>query len=221
MSPQNTARTAVTHEYYTNPDRPLSKAFFAFDGKQSMQLLGRIGLTPNQPHAAGAASQEAIAAMHELRARASEPALSDLSRLNLFYRLFDLLAMPQSASLHDGADQSPDPAWLQQGREYMDIHYAEGITIEHVAASVGIDRSHFTKTFRKRYEIPPMQYMLQLRMNEAQLLLTRTDYKLADIARSVGYPDLFSFSKAFKKRIGMPPQDYRLQAQAASQPERS
>ncbi len=35
-------------------------------------------------------------------------------------------------------------------------------------------------------------------MNEARLLLDQTEYKLSEIAQSVGYPDLFSFSKAFK-----------------------
>ncbi|WP_374992061.1 helix-turn-helix domain-containing protein [Paenibacillus sp. LHD-38] len=57
----------------------------------------------------------------------------------------------------------------------------------------------------------PMKFVQQLRMNEAALLMKQTDYKLAEIAQSVGYPDLFSFSKAFKKQLGVSPNTYRKQ----------
>lgn len=197
----------VTHEYYTDPDKPLRKAFFAFDGKHSRQLLWRAGLTPQHPHAPGAASPGAVALMNELREKVSAPAGadSDLLRTSLFLRIFH--ALPgQSGEPHGNDGQE---TWLQKGRIYMDIHYAEGITIESVSAFVGVDRTHFTKMFRKAYGMPPMQYVLSLRMNEAKLLLKQTDYRLAEIARSVGYPDLFSFSRAFKKVEGLSPKQYR------------
>ncbi|WP_084654093.1 helix-turn-helix domain-containing protein [Paenibacillus zanthoxyli] len=40
-------------------------------------------------------------------------------------------------------------------------------------------------------------------------MLEQTSYTLAEIAHSVGYPDIFSFSKAFKKRLGVAPTQYR------------
>ncbi|MNI75295.1 HTH-type transcriptional activator Btr [compost metagenome] len=94
----------------------------------------------------------------------------------------------------------------------MEIHYAEGITVEKVSAHVGVDRNHFTKQFRKAYGMTPIQFIQELKMKEARLLLEQTDYTLAEIAQSVGYPDLFSFSKAFKKRLGTAPAHYRLKA---------
>ncbi|MFC4101486.1 helix-turn-helix transcriptional regulator [Paenibacillus xanthanilyticus] len=207
----------VTHEYWTNPRNRLRKLFFAFDGKGSRSLLARAGLTPQRPHAAGGATAEAVEAAEELRRLAAEAdGGSDLLRLGLFLRVFDALSMP-SPSYSVPADQA---TWLQKGRAYLDIHFAEDIAIESVSAAVGVERSHFTKTFRQAYGMPPMQYLLQLRMNEARLLLKQTDYTVADIARSVGYPDLFSFSKAFKKQEGLSPKAYRLlrtEAQALHQ----
>ncbi|TYP79162.1 helix-turn-helix transcriptional regulator [Paenibacillus methanolicus] len=196
----------VTHEYWTNPLKRLRKLFFAFEGKGALSLLARAGLTPQRPHASGGATNEASALAEELRRLAAESGGgSDLLRLSLFLRIFDALSL-RSASYSVSAGQD---TWLQNGRAYLDIHYAEDIAIERVAAAVGVERSHFTKMFRHAYGMPPMQYLLRLRMNEARLLLEQTGYTVADIARSVGYPDLFSFSKAFKKHAGISPKSYR------------
>ncbi|MFB9328142.1 AraC family transcriptional regulator [Paenibacillus aurantiacus] len=203
----------VTHEYWTNPQRPLRKLFFAFEGKGALALLARAGLTPQRPHASGGATPEAAELTGELRRLAAESGGgSDLLRLSLFLRVFDALST-KSPSYRASAGQD---SWLQKGRAYLDIHYAEDIAIESVSAAVGVERSHFTKTFRQAYGMPPMQYLLQLRMNEARLLLEQTDYTVAEIARSVGYPDLFTFSKAFKKHTGESPKAYRHRAAASA-----
>ncbi|MMZ71168.1 HTH-type transcriptional activator Btr [compost metagenome] len=55
-----------------------------------------------------------------------------------------------------------------------------------------------------------MQYIQQLKMNQAKRLLVQTPLTLTEVAHSVGYPDLFSFSKAFKKQVGQPPNRYRM-----------
>lgn len=132
---------------------------------------------------------------------------SDLSRLAIFHQLFDTLS--ESKILH-GTPASAG-SWLQKAKDYLEIHYADGITIESVAEYVGIDRTHFSKAFNKAFGLSPMKFVQQLRMNEATLLMKQTDYRLAEIAQSVGYPDLFSFSKAFKKQLGVSPNTYRKQ----------
>lgn len=198
----------VTHEYFTNPDAPLHKAFFAFDGKQALQLLNRIGLQPQSPHMPNALTSAVIEKLWDFFDLNLNPNRqnTDLARLTVFYQIFDLLTLNADSSRGiDGCS----PSWLQKGMEYLDIHFAEGITIESVAEYVGVDRSHFTKTFQKAYGMPPMKYVQQLKVNEARLLLKQTDFKLSEIAQSVGYPDLFTFSKAFKKAAGISPSTYR------------
>ncbi|MGO4548673.1 AraC family transcriptional regulator [Paenibacillus sp. 2TAB23] len=197
----------VTHEYYTTEHALLRKIFFAFDGKYALSLLERVGLTPYQPHLRDGLTNAAIERMGQFFTLATdkvEPA-SDLLRLSIFHQIFDILArsnVPQDVLASSGS-------WLQRAKDYLEIHYADGITIESVADYVGIDRTHFSKSFSKAFGLSPMKYVQQLRMNEARLLMKQTDYKLAEIAQSVGYPDLFSFSKAFKKHVGVSPAQFR------------
>ncbi|WKL02877.1 AraC family transcriptional regulator [Paenibacillus amylolyticus] len=123
-----------------------------------------------------------------------------------FLNLFDRIARsPATKGLQ------PDSAtpWLQKGKEYMDIHFAGGISVEGVSTHAGVDRTHFAKQFRKAYGLSPVQYIQQLKMNQAKRLLVQTPLSLTEVAHSVGYPDLFSFSKAFKKQVGLPPNRYR------------
>ncbi|MBP1961573.1 helix-turn-helix transcriptional regulator [Paenibacillus aceris] len=200
----------VTHEYWTIATDPLHKIFVAFDGKQSLHLLERIGLSPYSPHLSGTATERAISFMWDFIGAVGEGErqASDLTRLHHLYRVFDSLS-----GIHKPAATPHKRAltWLQMGLAYMQIHYAEGISVERVSEHVGVERTHFTKQFSKTYGVTPMQYLQSLKMNEAKLLLEQTAYTLSEIASSVGYPDLFSFSKAFKKQIGVPPTLYREQ----------
>lgn len=198
----------VTHEYYTSEQALLRKAFFAFDGKHALQLLERIGLTPYSPHMRGGLTSEALQAMEgffELVTNKERPH-SDLARLSVFHRIFDVLTVPPSGPKAHAASSG---TWLQQAKDYIEIHYADGISIESVADYIGIERTHLSKSFHRAFGQSPMKYVQQLRMNEAVLLMKQTDYKLSEIALSVGYPDLFSFSKAFKKQMGIAPAIYR------------
>lgn len=200
----------VTHEYYTNPDKPLTKLFVAFDGKGALKLLERTGLYPQQPHQAGLLNEEAVGLLWSLARLISEgeAGYTDLRRLSLFYQLFDCLSH-LALDAKPAAEQAD--SWLLKGKEFLSTHFRDGITVEQVSQYIGIDRTHFSKQFRKAFQLSPVQYIQQLKIKEAKLLLSQTDYKISEIAQSVGYPDVFSFSRAFKKLTGCSPNGYRRQ----------
>ena len=198
----------VTHEYWTDPDHPLQKIFIAFDGAYAAELLSRIGLSPENPYRSGVLTPETASNMRSFMEDVRKPqdSASDLGRLIRFLGLFDRIARSPATK-----DLQPNVAtpWLQKGKEYIELHFAGGISVEGVSAHAGVDRTHFAKQFRKAYGLSPVQYIQQLKMKQAKLLLVQTTLSLTEVAHSVGYPDLFSFSKAFKKQVGLPPNRYR------------
>lgn len=191
----------VIHEYYCNPLRPLKKLILAFDGKQALATLARIGLTPEHPYEKERMIKKTVLAFLRMFQHHGEP----LARLHGMYEIFHSLEMTQS--LHYTEMNALD--WLEKAKQYIEHHFAEQITVEQIAELVGVDRTHFSKMYRKAYGISPIDFLLQLRMHEAKLLLKHTNYKIAEIAQAVGYQDISSFSKAFKKRVGMSPVEYR------------
>lgn len=193
-----------SQEYYTLKESPLLTVWMAFDGRHLGTLLAGAGLLPRTPWRSGAVTEEVGEWFGEFfgwHRRAHSGRDSDLFRLSMFYRLFGLLTCGSDTPRTANAPES----WLQRAAEYMQIHYAEGITARQVSDYVGIDRAHFSKRFAVRFGLSPGKYIQRLKMNEARRLLMETDYKLAEIAQLVGYPDLFSFSKSFKKAFGHSP----------------
>ena len=198
----------LSHEYYTSLESPLKLAWIAFDGKMALEVLGRIGLRPGGPHIGKAFDTELESRLEPFfqLVRSSGKAGNDLMKSSVFWSIIGWL-IETAERPHD--KESDTRSWLEKGLAYMDIHFAEGITIKEISKYAGVDRTHFGKAFRKAYGITPIQYLQQLKMKAAKTMLQETDHKLAEIAHSVGYPDLFTFSKAFKKVVGMPPNHYR------------
>ena len=95
-------------------------------------------------------------------------------------------------------------------KSYIDSHFAERITVASVAEACGVTYEHASRTFSSHAGISPSAYLQKLRMEKAGHLLVTSDYKVAEVARRVGYEDLYTFSKAFKRVVGVSPREYRV-----------
>ncbi|MFC5449811.1 helix-turn-helix transcriptional regulator [Paenibacillus aestuarii] len=200
----------LTHEYYTSADWPLKLAWIAFDGKLALDVLDKIGLRPSYPflaHAFDMEIEKSLEAFFHLVRKGETPG-SDLLKSSEFLGIIgELIERADQPGYKDQGSES----WLEKGISYMNMHFAEGITVNEISKYVGVDRTHFSKSFRKSFGVTPVQYLQQLKMKTAKSMLTETENNLAEIAQSIGYPDVFTFSKAFKKLVGMPPNHYRHQ----------
>ena len=56
---------------------------------------------------------------------------------------------------------------------------------------------------------PPIKYINQKKMEQAQLYFLITDKRIKDIAFSVGYNNVSYFNRIFKKYTGVSPLAYR------------
>ena len=63
-----------------------------------------------------------------------------------------------------------------------------------------------------------MQYILSLRMANAQSLLESTQYNITEVAAAVGYDDPLYFSRLFRRHTGFSPTKYRERANGSNQP---
>ena len=71
------------------------------------------------------------------------------------------------------------------------------------------DGSKKIDNFKLYMKISPAQYILSLRMVNAQSLLENTEYNIGEIAEIVGYDNPLYFSRVFKKEYGVSPAQYR------------
>lgn len=92
---------------------------------------------------------------------------------------------------------------------YFNEHYNQNINIEEYAISKGMSVSWFIRNFKKYTGTTPMQFIVSLRINNAQLLLETTNYSINEIAKIVGYDNQLYFSQLFHKQKGYAPREYR------------
>lgn len=83
------------------------------------------------------------------------------------------------------------------------------IKIEDIISSLGISPGYGLEVFKKVYKISPRQYLSNLKLHEAKVLLQQPDYPLGKIASALGYSHLSHFSRQFKRWTGMSPIKYR------------
>ncbi|MDI3419628.1 AraC family transcriptional regulator [Streptomyces luteolus] len=89
---------------------------------------------------------------------------------------------------------------------------AEAWTVASLAAQSGVSRALFARRFTELMGRPPLAYLTECRMADAESLLADTDLSIARIAKSVGYADAFGFSAAFKRHKGLSPSTFRAAA---------
>lgn len=92
---------------------------------------------------------------------------------------------------------------------YFSENYNKDISIEQYAESRGMSVSWFIRNFKKFTGTAPMQFIVSMRINNAQILLEQTNYTINEIAKIVGYDDQLYFSRLFRKQKGLSPSQYR------------
>lgn len=88
-------------------------------------------------------------------------------------------------------------------------NYNTEISIEEYSESRGLSNCWFIQCFKEITGSSPLQYILKLRISNAQSLLENTYYTITEIANMVGYTNSLYFSRLFHKYIGMSPKEYR------------
>ena len=102
--------------------------------------------------------------------------------------------------------------YVRKAQDYIQANYSYAITIEDVAAYVGISRSYLFRSFQICLKQSPKEYLTDFRIQKARHLLRETSLSVATIAYSVGFENNLYFSKAFKSRVHMSPSAYRVSA---------
>ncbi|MFC0274832.1 AraC family transcriptional regulator [Metabacillus herbersteinensis] len=197
-----------THSYYTSQQELLEMFWIAFDGRQARPMLSKLGIT------------EESTCVHEILTTKIRKTTEDLiilfkeydenkqfKKISLIYELFDNLYEEISKKNIPKPKKKND--WIQNGIDYIEMYYSEGITVADIAEYVGINRTHFSNMFTKRVGTSPYSYLQRKIMNRAVELLSTTQNSITEIALSLCFSDVYSFSRSFKNYYGMSPTDFR------------
>jgi AraC-like DNA-binding protein len=89
-------------------------------------------------------------------------------------------------------------AWLKQ-------HFTQDFPIDDLAAQAHMSPSTFRQHFRAVAGMSPLQYLKQLRLQDARQLMLNEDIDAGSAAVRVGYESASQFSREYTRLFGAPP----------------
>ena len=93
--------------------------------------------------------------------------------------------------------------------EMLHAHLEGNITIKELATACSLSASHFGRCFRRSFGTSVHQRLIQLRIEHAKELLSRTKKTLAEIALLSGFCDQAAFSRTFSRIEHLSPSRWR------------
>ena len=99
---------------------------------------------------------------------------------------------------------------ILKAKKYIDENYSnQDICLHSVAEAVHFSPNHFSTIFSQECGITFIEYLTNVRIEQAKKLLKNTSMRSADIAYEAGFNDPHYFSYIFKKTTGITPREYR------------
>jgi AraC-like DNA-binding protein len=93
---------------------------------------------------------------------------------------------------------------------YLRRHPCERIRMQQVAAAAGLSLAHLRRSFVQRYGRPPLQYLIELRLEEmARQLGEARGQAVEAICHAAGFDDRRHASRLFRRRYGATPDRFR------------
>lgn len=143
--------------------------------------------------------------------------------LYLIARLVGIEAAMQMARLylidwHEGGQQpfarlsasrQSDDAVITRCQLWAAEHYREPSPVAAMTRLSGLAERSFVRRFQQATGLSPLQYVHNVRLEEAKQLLEASDDSIESVAEQVGYEDAGYFARLFKREVNLTPAQYR------------
>lgn len=197
---------ADTSFYKSNPENPMHYFWVGFSGAESARIMNYIGFMENSPTVFCDNGEEITAAFRQLI-----HSWKNFNRYSLFSAFYNLVCVLKKNNKTQYALSflKSDNEFFEKAEHYIKLNIHNNIKVQDVADALNIDRSYFTKIFKKRFRTSPHEYITRLRLREAEILLTSSNYTISQISELLNFSDVFSFSKCFKRQYNCSPLQLR------------
>lgn len=125
------------------------------------------------------------------------------------YDIFYLLFSSELIQVYDVESQGKKYRALRRITEYINENFCENISLDTVAQVTGLSRYYVSHLFKELMNTTFVNYVNELRLTRAAMLLTTTDTPVIEIAGLSGFNNISNFNRAFKMYYDTTPSKYR------------
>jgi len=182
----------VYHQKYVQPlisDHEFPGQFlYRSDGRDS-EVLGRIRA------AYSAAQEEAVGFEYDVRYHMEKALL--------------LLACEHQTAFRTPCQATPQMERIKAMLDYIHAHFSETIVVSEMASYAGISDREAQRCFQAVFQMSPMRYIQNYRLQVAEEMLLDTAEPILSIGLACGFSNPSHFSKAFRTYRGCTPHVFR------------
>jgi len=95
--------------------------------------------------------------------------------------------------------------FLGQITDYVEANLEKDLSVQHLAALVGLSATHFSNLFRKATGVSPHRFLIQKRVERARRLLVSSTDSIAHVAIQVGFYDQSHLTRQMRRVLGICP----------------
>ncbi|WP_150268701.1 helix-turn-helix transcriptional regulator [Paenibacillus tepidiphilus] len=123
-------------------------------------------------------------------------------------RLFEeMLQLLDLARQDEGGNQAAEIA--ERTEAYIRSHYAERLTNRSLAEALHFHYNYLARCMKRVYGLTPMEYLTDYRLEQAKLLLLKTELPVSAVAERTGFESIAYFSRRFTHKVGHSPLQFR------------
>ncbi len=115
----------------------------------------------------------------------------------------------ESMLLADEEKNSHHDEQIIKIQEWLQKHYKQAISFKDIAQKFDLSVRSFNRRFRNAADKTPLEYLQEIRLEQAKSLLKHSNLTVAEIAYEIGYQDTSSFTSLFKRTNSVTPKEYR------------
>ena len=119
--------------------------------------------------------------------------------------LYHVLSGEQGSLLRSVALQDSRSHRIAQVLRFLNAHYGEALEISTIARAAFMSPSTLHHTFKEVTSVSPLQYLKQIRLHQARMLMLNEGLSAGEAAHRVGYGSPSQFSREFKRLFGAAP----------------
>jgi len=122
----------------------------------------------------------------------------------------DIVTQHLLENAHHAQHRSQQDAVVAAVVEYIQGNFHKKLNLAALAEQNYLSYVQFSRRFKGAVGVTPQDYVTNLRLKKAKVLLGETDLPIGQIAANCGFGSEYYFSNFFKKHNNLSPSEYRL-----------
>ena len=99
---------------------------------------------------------------------------------------------------------------VENAKAFIFDNFHQNISLQQLATHCLVSPFHFSRIFKAIMSLSPHQYLTEVRLQHAKILLSTTDQSITDIAFACGFNSLEHFATTYRHRFHTSPSKFRI-----------